>query len=78
MSWNLNSSDVAKLSASHLKSSSHDFYNVSTSVVVSRVMCEMGVNHLMLGVEPEDGVAECITYNNFYPHPITCAGMGKF
>ena len=45
----------------------------TTELTLTQAMCDEGVDHLILVVE-SNKQEECLVYNNFHAHPVSCEG----
>ena len=50
---------------------SHNYQMATMEVNLSKSVCDLGVDHLIFGVESLIA-EECLVYNNYHAHPITC------
>ena len=61
------------------QSQAKTFTGLSATVLLGRTICDMGADHLHVGVvSTNPDVYECVLYNNFYAHPILCLDEGEF
>ena len=51
------------------------FTEVTSKVTISTELCKMGVDHVVLGVLVKNPALDedCVVYNNYVVHPITCS-----
>ena len=55
----------------------HTFRRVTGNITVTSAICDMGADHLLLGVEAAMLDDECVLHNNYHAVPISCTSQGK-
>ena len=75
------STNAGHFTAAHAVQTPLTFTGVATLVNLPAELCQMGVDHVILGVidNRTQSPRDCILYNNYVAHPVVCSSdPGKF